>query len=81
MQLVMDRLMASLTEIDNVIHRQRRAMATVAAIENISNMETARSHIRKAQFALIGIEGDALPARASSMQQQTPTPPPGERGP
>lgn len=81
MQLVMDRLMASLTEIDNAIRRQRRALATVAAIQNINSMETARQHIRKAQFALIDIEGDALPPRASPMQQETPAPPPGQRRP
>lgn len=53
--------MESLTEIDNLIRRQRRAMATVAAIQNLNKFETARQHIRKAQFALVKIEGDALP--------------------
>lgn len=66
MQPIMDRLMASLTEIDNAIRRQRRAMATVAALQNMSQLETARQHIRSAQRALVTIEADALPSEASA---------------
>ena len=61
MQPIMDRLMACLTEIDLVIRRQRRAMATVAALENMNRLEKARQHIRQAQIVLVPIEGDALP--------------------
>ena len=77
MQTVMDRLMAALTEIDNVIRRQRRAMATVAALSNMSDLETARSHIRAAQRVLVTIEGDALPTEPSPSSRQTSSPPPG----
>jgi len=72
MQRIMDRLMAALTEIDLLIRRQRRAMATVAAIENLNKLETARQHIRKAQFALVEIEGDALPSQASLATPKEP---------
>jgi len=67
----MDRLMASLTEIDSVIRRQRRAMATVAALQNMSQLETARQHIRSAQRVLVTVEGDALPDQASPTTSQT----------
>lgn len=65
MQPIMDRLMACLTEIDLVIRRQRRAMATVAALENMTALEAARQHIRLAQRTLVAIEGDALPPESS----------------
>lgn len=68
MQRIMDRLFACLTEIDLVIRRQRRAMATIDALENMNHLERARSHIRKAQIELVPIEGDALPP-------ELPTPP------
>ncbi len=62
MQPIMDRLFACLTEIDLVIRRQRRAMATIDALENMNRLEKARQHIRQAQIVLVPIEGDALPA-------------------
>ena len=61
MRTIMDRLYACLTEIDLVIRRQRRAMATIDALENMNRLERARNHIRKAQIELAPIEGDALP--------------------
>ncbi len=61
MRTIMDRLYACLTEIDLVIRRQRRAMATIDALENMNHLERARSYIRKAQIELVPIEGDALP--------------------
>jgi len=64
MWALMDKLHACLTEIDMVIQRQRRAMATVAALSNMSDLETARQHIRATQNVLMHIEGDALPAQA-----------------
>lgn len=72
MQLIMDRLMESLTEIDNVIRRQGRAMATVNALSNMSDLMTARKHVRSAQHALVHIDGDALPDRTSPMQTEGP---------
>jgi len=62
MQPIMDRLFACLTEIDKVIRRQRRALATIDALENMTRLERARKHIRKAQIVLSRVEGDALPA-------------------
>jgi len=64
MQPLMDRLFAALTECDRVINRQRRALATVDALSNMNDLQTARKHIRAAQTALATIEGDALPAQA-----------------
>ncbi len=61
MREIMDRLFASLTELDKAIRRQRRAMATLDAMENLARLERARKHIRKAQIVLARIEGDALP--------------------
>jgi len=61
MQPIMDRLYACLTEIDLLIRRQRRAMATIDALENMKHLERARQHIRQAQIELVPIEGDALP--------------------
>jgi len=61
MRTIMDRLYACLTEIDLVIRRQRRALATIDALENMNRLERARSHIRKAQIELAPIEVDALP--------------------
>jgi len=66
MREIMDRLYACLTEIDLVIRRQRRALATIDALENMNRLERARQHIRKAQIELVPIEGDALPAEAPS---------------
>jgi len=71
MQPLMDRLFAALTECDRVIARQRRALATVDALSNMNDLQTARKHIRAAQTALATIEGDALPALASSTTTQT----------
>lgn len=68
MREIMDRLYACLTEIDLVIRRQRRALATIDALENMNRLERARQHIRKAQIELVPVEGDALPA-------ELPTPP------
>jgi len=61
MQPIMDRLYACITEIDLVIRRQRRAMATIDALENMNRLEQARKYIRKAQIELVPIEVDALP--------------------
>ena len=61
MREIMDRLCASITEIDKTIRQQRRALATVAARSNMSALETARGHIRQAQMALTHFDGDALP--------------------
>jgi len=62
MQRIMDRLLACVSEIDLVIRRQRRALATIDALENMNHLERARQHIRKAQIELVPIEGDALPS-------------------
>ena len=64
MREIMDRLCASLTEIDKTIRQQRRALATVAAMSNMSDLESARDHIRQAQMALTHFESDALPPMA-----------------
>ena len=61
MQPIMDRLYACLTEINLVIRRQRRAMATIDALENMKRLERARQHIRDAQIVLARVEADALP--------------------
>jgi len=66
MREIMDRLYACLTEIDLVIRRQRRAMATIDALENMNHLGRARSHIRKAQIELVPIEVDALPPETPS---------------
>ncbi len=81
MRAIMDRLYACQTEIDIVIRRQRRALATVDAMQNMHQLETARKHIRAATIALVDVEGDALPSEASPMQKETPAPPPGQRQP
>jgi len=74
----MDRLWEALTEIDNVIRRQRRAIATVAAMTNLSNLETARGLVKKAHLVLARIEADALTPPASASLQQTPSVLPGK---
>lgn len=71
MQTVMDRLWECLTELDKVIRRQRRAVATVAAMTNLTNLETARKHIKAAQHGLVRIEADALIPAASAATQET----------
>lgn len=76
MREILDRLTASITSIDNAIHRQRRALATVAAVSNMSDLETARNHVRAAIATLTHFQGDALPSEASLATSQTPTPPP-----
>lgn len=81
MRRVMDSLMASLTAIDDLIRQQRRAMATIAAVENMDNLQTARNHVRAAQRVLVLFEPDALPTGASGSPLQTPAPPPGQRKP
>jgi len=60
----MDRLYAAITALDDLIRRQRRAMATIDAMSNMSDLETARKHVRQAQIALAGFQGDALPNEA-----------------
>ncbi len=81
MREILDRLTASITSIDNAIRRQRRALATVAALSNMSDLETARNHVRAAIAALTHFQGDALPSEASLATPQTPAPPPGQRQP
>lgn len=66
MQPIMDRLHACLTEIDLLIRRQRRAIATIDALENMNRLEGARKHIRQAQIELVPIEVDALPPETPS---------------
>jgi len=74
----MDRLWECLTEIDNVIRRQRRTMATVAAMTNLSDLETARGLVKKAHLVLARIEADALVPPASASKSETPSNPPGK---
>jgi len=78
MQQVMDRCWEALTEIDNVIRRQRRAMATVAAMTNLNELETARTLVQKAHMVLARIQADALLPPASASQSETPSAPPGK---
>jgi len=61
MRPIMDRLHACLSEIDLLIRRQRRALATIDALENMNRLEGARKHIRQAQIELVSFEVDALP--------------------
>ena len=61
MREIMDRLFASLTEIDKAIRRQRRSTATIGALDNWVRLEMARKHVHQAQLVLARIEGDALP--------------------
>lgn len=78
MREIMDRLYACLTELDNTIRRQRHALATIDALDNMKRLETARKHIRDAQIVLAYLEGDALPALASPLATQTPSGQPGK---
>lgn len=71
MRAIMDRLYACQTEIDALIRRQRRALATIDSLQNMRQLETARKHIRAASIALVPVEGDALPAQASPPTPQT----------
>lgn len=71
MREIMDRLYACVTEIDLVIRRQRQALATIDALENMNQLEKARKHIRAAMIDLTTIEGDALPSQASPPTPQT----------
>jgi len=64
MRAILDRLTASITEIDNAIRRQRRALATVGALSNMSDLQTARGFITAAINTLTHFQGDALPSQA-----------------
>ena len=77
MRAIMDKLYACVTEIDQVIRRQRHALATIDALENMRQLEKARKHIRAAMIDLTTIEGEALPTKASSSPLQTSSPTPG----
>jgi len=66
MRLVTDRLQEAITEIDNAIRRQRQAVCTVGAVENLSHLEYARGCIHNAQIVLTRFQADALPPQASA---------------
>lgn len=66
---IMDRLYESLTALDRVIRRQRRAIATIDALDNMSRLELARYHMRQAQIVLARVEGDALPPEIPTSPQ------------
>lgn len=74
MRVVMDRLYASITALDDLIRRQRRAIATIDAIRNMQRLECAREHVRQAQISIANFEGDALPDEAPPYSTQTPPP-------
>jgi len=81
MRQVLDRLQEALTEIDNAIRRQRQALATVGAVENLSHLEYARGCIHNAQIVLTRFRADDVLPTESAPSLQTPDSPPGESQP
>ena len=72
MHVIMDKLYACLTELDQLIRRQRGAIATIDALDNMRRLERAREHVRQAQILVARIEADALPPETSAPQASSP---------
>ena len=66
MHVIMDKLFACIAELDQLIRRQRGAVATIDALDNMRRLERAREHVRQAQILVGRIEADALPSETSA---------------